>query len=179
MRCAKGVAAALLACAFGTGCFPFGGDRPVIMDVFMAILGGATPKSAPLPRGKTQKVEGQLNVTASVTIGGLDGTYDVTLGPYGQFTGTAQIKGKKGAKLVAEGPELLAAVQGMLLDALESDVTVSEAKAKVSGKQTTGGVNKRYKGKIKFKGTLASGPDAGANVKGKITTSGDLEAVSG
>ena len=127
----------------------------------------------------TQKLEGQVNVTASVSIGGLDGTYDVTLGPYGQFTGTAKIVGKKGAKLVDEGsPELLAAVQGMLLDTLQSDVTVSEARAKISGKQTTGGVNKRYKGKIKFKGTLASGPNAGANVKGKITTSGDLEAVS-
>ena len=179
MRRARGVAAFVAACAFGAGCVPFGSDRPVIMDVFMAIFASATPKSAALPRGKAQRLEGQVEVTASVSIGGLSGTYDVTLGPYGQFTGTAKIVGKKGAKLVDAGsPELLAAVQGMLLDTLDSDVTVSEAQAKVTGKQTTGGVNKRYKGKIKFKGTLASGPNAGASVKGKITTSGDLEAVS-
>ncbi|HWP67349.1 MAG TPA: hypothetical protein VNO26_15745 [Candidatus Limnocylindria bacterium] len=176
MRGSKGVAALLAACGLGSGCFSFAADRPVVMDVLMLVLGDALPEPVVLPR-KAQKLEGQANVTASVAIGGLDGTYDVTLGPYGRFAGTAKVVGKKGAKLVVkDSPELLAAVQGIVLDTLGVDVTVSGAKGKVVGKQTTGGVNKRYKGKIKFKGTVASGLSAGARVKGKITTSGDLEA---
>src|SRR5262245_34787930 len=112
MSRAKGVAAFVLAWVFAAGCFPFAGDRPVIMDVLMLVLGSATPKSVALPRSKTQKLEGQLNVAASITIGGLDGTFDITLGPYAQFTGTAKIVGKKGAKLVADGsPQLNEAVQ--------------------------------------------------------------------
>lgn len=176
MRRATGVAAFLVVCVLGAGCVPFTGSHP--FDILLAIFVGATPQGYPevVARAKGQKLEGQLAVTASVTIGGLSGQYDVTLGPYGQFVGTAKIVGKKGAKLVVEDdPGLVAAVQGMLLDALEADVTVSEAKAKISGKQTTGGVKKRYKGKIKFKGTMASGASAGAKVKGKITASGDLE----
>ena len=173
---AKNIVACVVACVLGAGCVPFEGSHPI--DVLLAIFVGATPKgsSATVARAKGEKLEGQLTVPATITIGGLDGTFDVTLGTYVQFTGTAKIVGKKGAKLVVDGsPQLNEAVQGMLLDALEADVAVTEAKAKVSGKQTTGGVNKRYKGKIKFKGAMASGPNAGANVKGKITTSGDLE----
>jgi hypothetical protein len=143
-----------------------------------AVSGRVSGDTAPAARQARarEKLTGQLEIPATVTIGGLSGTYDVTLGTYGQFAGSAKVVGKKGAKLVVEDtPELLAAVHGMLLDALATDVTVSEAKAKVSGKQTTGGVNKRYKGKIKFKGTIATGNDAGAEVKGKVSTSGDAE----
>lgn len=154
-------------------------EHPVIMDCFMLLV-GATAKSAvagaAIPQAK-QKLTSQLTVPATVTIGGLSGTYDVTLGPYGQFAGTADIIGQKGAKLTDDGSAgLLAAVHGILLDALATDVTVTEATAKIKGRQTTGGVNKRYKGKIKFKGTVASGADAGAAVKGKISATGDLAA---
>lgn len=169
---------ALVSAAFLTsGCIPeIDTPEPVIMDVLMLVV-GATAQTVPAvyPQAK-QKLTSQLTVDTQVDIGGLSGTYDVTLGPYGQFAGTAQIIGQKAAKLTDDGSaELLAAVHGMLLDALAADVSVTTAKAKISGKQTTGGVNKRYKGKIKFKGTIASGTDAGANVKGKISTKGDLE----
>jgi hypothetical protein len=135
------------------------------MDVLMLFLAGAT-----------EKRKAEIAVETTATIGGLDGTYDVTLGPYGVFAGTATIVGKKGAKLTIEDtPELQAAVEGVLLDALATDVMVTAAKAKIVGKQTTGGVKKRYQGKIKYEGTVATGPDAGKAVKGKIKAKGDLE----
>ena len=163
-----------------SGCVPeIDRAHPVIMDVLMLVV-GATGKSADtavaVPQAK-QKLTADLTVPATVTIGGLSGTYEVTLGTHGQFVGTAQVIGQKKAKLVDEGSaELLAAVHGILLEALSQDVTVSEVKATINGKQTTGGVNKRYKGKIKFKGAVASGADAGASVKGTIKAKGDVAA---
>ena len=168
---------ALVCAALVSGCIPDGRPETVIMDVLMLIVGAGRKSvvAAIEPQAAGQKLTSQLNVESTVTIGGLSGTYDVVLGSYGRFTGTAQIVGQKGAKLRDENsPALLAAVQGILFDALAADVTVIEAKAKINGKQTTGGVRKRYKGKIKFTGTLASGPNAGASVKGKISTKGDL-----
>jgi hypothetical protein len=161
-----------------SGCVPLGNSpASVVMNTLMLIV-GATPKSAPVvAAAKRRKVTGQLTVATQVTIGGLAGTYDVTLGPYGQFSGTAEIVGRKAAKLTDDGSAgLLTAVRGILLDSVGADVTVTSARAKVSGRQTTGGVHKRYKGKIAFAGTLAGGTDAGAAVKGKIKTKGDLEA---
>ena len=178
MRGRRSICALVCVATLASGCIPDGG-RPetVIMDVLMLLV-GAGRKSAVavvVPQAASQKLTAQLNVDAAVTIGGLSGIYDVVLGPYGRFTGTAQIIGQRGAKLREENsPALLAAVQCILFDALAADVTVTEATAKINGKQTTGGVHKRYKGKIKFKGTLASGADAGASVKGKISTQGDL-----
>src|SRR5262245_36917925 len=106
MRHVKGVAALGLACLFGGGRVAFEGAETI--DVLLAICVGATPKgSSSLEARKTQKLEGQLSVPATITIGGLDGTFDVTLGTYVQFTGTAKIVGKKGAKLVVDGaPQL-------------------------------------------------------------------------
>lgn len=181
MRHRGSVLAFACTAALASGCIPlFDTSRPVVMDVLMFVVAGAEAQLvAPLVAApaKRQKLTAELTVETTVTIGGLDGTYDVTLGPYGHFAGTAKVIGKKRAKLVDDGsPELLAAVHGIVLDALAADVTVSEAKAKVSGKQTTGGVHKRYKGRIKFKGTLAAGASVGAGVKGKISTKGDLEA---
>jgi hypothetical protein len=162
-----------------SGCIPeIDKPHPVIMDVFMVLVGatGRSVAGVAVPQAK-QKLDSELTVPATVTIGGLSGTYDVTLGTYGQFTGTATIVGQKGAKLTDDGsPGLLAAVQGIVLDGLATDITVSEAKASIKGKQTTGGVKKNYKGKIKFKGTVASGANAGAIVKGKISAKGDLAA---
>lgn len=160
-----------------TGCVPVGNSpETVIVNTLMLIV-GAVPKSAPVvAEGVRRKITGDLSIAAQVTIGGLTGTYDIALGPYGSFAGTAEIVGTKAAKLTDAGsPTLLAAVHGMLLDAIAADVTVSTATAKITGRQTTGGVHKRYKGKIAFAGTLASGAEAGASVKGKITTKGDLE----
>jgi hypothetical protein len=164
-----------------SGCVPeIDRPHPVIMDVLMLLVGGGSAKSTAtavaVPQAK-QKLTAELTVPATVTIGGLSGTFDVTLGTHGQFVGTAQVIGQKKAKLVDDGSaELIAAVHGILLEALSQDVTVSEAKATINGKQTTGGVNKRYKGKITFKGTVASGADAGSSVKGKIKAKGDVAA---
>jgi hypothetical protein len=165
--------------ALTSGCVPeIDREHPVVMDVLMLVVGatGRSVTGVAVPQAKT-KLTSELTVPATVTIGGLSGTYDVTLGSHGQFTGTAEIKGQKGAKLTDDGsPGLLAAVHGIVLDGLATDVTVTEAKATIKGKQTTGGVQKNYKGKIKFKGTVASGPDTGATVKGKISAKGDLAA---
>jgi hypothetical protein len=177
MRGRRTIGALMCAATLASGCIP-DSARPetLVMDVLMLLVGAHRPGGLAIaPQAAGHKLTSQLNVDATVTIGGLSGTYDVVLGSYGQFTGTAQIIGQKGAKLTDDGsPALLAAVHGILVDALAADVTVTEAKAKINGKQTTGGVHKRYKGKIKFKGTLASGADAGTSVKGKISTAGDL-----
>lgn len=172
-------ACALVLAALSSGCVSeLDKEHPVIMDVLMAGL-GLTPRSVTgvaVPQAKT-KLTSELTVPATVTIGGLSGTYDVTLGTYGRFTGTARIIGQRGAKLTDDGsPGLLAAVHGIVLDGLATDVTVTEAKATINGKQTTGGVKKKYKAKIKFTGTVASGADAGVAVKGKISAKGDLAA---
>ena len=177
MRGRRSVCALVCAATLASGCIP-DSARPetLVMDVLMLLVGARRPGGLAIePQAAGRKLTAQLNVDTTVTIGGLSGTYDVVLGPYGRFSGTAQIVGQKGAKLTDENsPALLDAVHGILVDALAADVTVTEAKAKINGKQTTGGVHKRYKGKIKFKGTLASGADAGASVRGKISTSGDL-----
>lgn len=153
-------------------------DEIVIMDVLMLGV-GATGK--PVARDVVAaparaKLTAELPIASTVTIGGLSGTYDVTLGSYGRFTGSATVVGRRAAKLTVEGSaELAAAVQAILADALATDVTVSSAKAKITGRQTTGGVKKKYKGKIKWSGTVAAGPDAGTAVKGKLSAKGDLE----
>lgn len=177
MRYRRSVAAVVCAAALSAGCIPeIDRPEPVVMDVLMLIV-GATRRSAPVESAaaRRQKHTGEITVQTTVTIGGLSGTYDVTLGPYGQFAGTAQVIGQKGAKLVDEGsPQLAAAVQGIVRDAVGYDVADLTATARVTGRQTTGGVRKRYKGQIKFTGAVASGADAGATVKGKIKTKGDL-----
>jgi hypothetical protein len=146
------------------------------MDLFMAIFANAAPRGVSVAAAQKQKMSSELSVETQVSIGGLSGTYDVTLGSYGRFTGTATIVGQKAAKLADDGsPALLAAVRAMVADALATDVNVSAAKAKITGRQTTGGVKKKYKGRIRFEGTVVSGADAGAAVKGKISTKGDLE----
>lgn len=151
-------------------------EEPVIMDVLMLLVGAQPVTEVVAQAQNKQKLETELTVPTLVTIGGLSGTYQVALGTYGVFSGTAKVIGQRNAKLVQKDtPELLEAVRGMLADATATDVTVSTAKLTLKGKQTTGGVNKRYKGKIKFKGTVASGASAGATAKGKITTAGDLE----
>ena len=177
MRGRRSICALVSAATLASGCIPESAKpETVVMDVLMLLVGAGrrSADAAVVPLASPKRTS-QLHVETTVTIGGLSGTYDVVLGSYGRFTGTAQIIGQKGAKLRDDGsPALLAAVQGLLFDALAADVTVTEAKAKINGKQTTGGVRKRYKGKIKFKGTLASGADEGASVKGKISTKGDL-----
>lgn len=175
----RGVGALACAMVLSAGCIPeVDRAEPVIMDVLMLVV-GATGSSgrdvATAAPASREKLRAELTVQSTVSIGGLSGTYDVTLGSYGQFSGTATIVGQKAAKLTDDGSAgLLTAVQGIVLDAFARDVTVSEAKAKITGRQTTGGVKKKYKGKITFKGTVASGAGAGAAVKGKIATKGDL-----
>jgi hypothetical protein len=175
--CRRGVGAVVCAAVLSSGCVSLDGRaEDVVMDVFMAVFANAGPRAISVAAAKKEKLSAELTVPTEVSIGGLSGTYDVTLGTYGGFSGTATIVGQKAAKLTDDGSaELLAAVGAIVADALATDVTVATAKAKITGRQTTGGIKKKYKGKITFAGTVASGPSAGSAVKGKIATKGDLE----
>jgi hypothetical protein len=126
-------------------------------------------------KAASQKVDLPVDVTGS--IGGLSGTFSLTLGSYGTFGGTATIgRDRKSAKLKAEDTEELKdLVHAVLVDAVSQDVTVNEVKLTASGRQTTGGVKKSWNVKIKYKGVVASGPDIGRSVKGTLKSKGSYE----
>jgi hypothetical protein len=69
----------------------------------MAVLGSTLPRSASVAAPITKE---KLTGATKVTIGGLSGTYDLTLGSYGAFAGAAQIIGQKAAKLANGGSEI-------------------------------------------------------------------------
>jgi hypothetical protein len=154
--------ASVVACGIALpGCIPFTGCE--VMDFILTTGGFPIEKKA---------LKGNLSVDADVTIGGLAGTFDVTFGSYGRFQGTAKIVGQKASKYKETNTDgLKAMVHGMLLDAYGRDVVVTNASASFNMKQTTGGVSKKYKCKITFKGLVGT-----KKVKGTIKTSGDLEA---
>jgi hypothetical protein len=163
----------VVASALLSGCLPEveisrGNPLGAFMSVFAGRSGG-DPK-------RTVKSKGTVDITITGSIGGLSGEYDLTLGTYGTFSGTGTIgKNRKSATVKAEDTdELRALVHAVLLDEFATDVTVTTVKAKVVGKQTTGGVKKSWKGSITFQGTVASGPDMGKRVKGKLTSKGVL-----
>ncbi len=168
------VAAAALPLA---GCFPreIAAGNP--LGFFMRLLGGGGLK-AKLP---VTIVDTTVDVDIVASVGGLSGTYDVTLndptgGTFGAFSGTTEIK--RGRYIVISdpgSPELMSTVAAIASKALGGDgVTIVTVKGKVSAYQTPGGVDAIFKAKIKFTGIVTSGPNVGAIIKGgKITASGD------
>lgn len=133
----------------------------------MALTGGYTP-----PYKAATRMEGTLSLDISADVGGLAGTYDVTVseteGPeFGSFTGTGTVKRGRFVTIKDSGsPELLATVDAMVQRATGEQVTITSAKAKVKSWQQPGGVAAGFAAKVKYKGTVDSGPDAGKRIKG-------------
>lgn len=155
-----------------SGCLDMVLRESGVLGLFMVLIsggGGYSYKSV-------DKVESDVDVDIVADVGGLSGTYEVTLsdpggGDFGTFTGTGTVKRGRFVTLKAKDtPELLATVEALAEKALGEQVTITRAKAKVKTWQAPGGVEAGFKAKVKFKGTVDSGPNAGGKIKkGKIT----------
>jgi hypothetical protein len=161
-----------------TGCISdllgFGG----IVEFFLrgiGVGGGLTTTSVSAAPAKTPRIKESIPVQVTASIGGLAGTFDVTVGGYGSLTGVADIKGQKKAVLkVQDDAQMAALIEAMVLDVAGVQVEVTTSKTKFKGKQTTGGVKKKYKCRIAWKGTVVGGPAAGMAVSGRLKTKGTL-----
>ncbi|MCE9634724.1 MAG: hypothetical protein K8T90_03375 [Planctomycetes bacterium] len=154
------------------GCFPkSSAPADVIADTLMLVVGARPSKSQ---AAKPVKLAGSTTIPTTVTIGGLTGTYDVTLSGIGSFSGTAKVHGGRSVAIVDKGTDgLKSAVLNIITSTFDETPVLTKAKATFSGRQTTGGVKKLFKGKIVFSGTIRGG----LKLKGTIRTSGDLEAA--
>ena len=160
-----------------SGCFSATLNQVGPLGLIMTIFTGNIPAKPYPQKKKKRKLKNKADVVFTGTIGGLSGTFNVNIGNYGTLMGTAEIKGAKKAKLkVEQGDEnLFQLVEAAVLDRLGIEIDVTEATAKFKGSQTTGGVKKKYNVKIKFKGTVLSGEDAGAAVKGTAKMKGSFK----
>lgn len=147
------------------------------LDFFLRGLGvGGFRSTASTAAAKAPKVRESIPVHLSGSIGGLSGGFQVTVGPYGTLTGTADIKGRKRAALkVKDDAQIAALIQAVVLDVTGAQVDVTKSKTAFKGSQTTGGVRKKYKCKVAWKGTVVDGPAAGTAVSGKLKTKGAFE----
>jgi hypothetical protein len=159
-----------------TGCLSSILSQVGPLGLFM-LVHGAVPKTNKAPgKKKVTRFEDKSDVAFSGSIGGLTGTYSVDVGNYGTLEGTADIKGQKKAKVRADGDaELHSLIEAAVLDRLGVDIDVHLATVKYDGKQTTGGVKKKYNLRIKFEGTVLSGDLAGNTLKGKLKAKGKFE----
>jgi len=157
------------------GCLPYdliNSGNP--LGAFVVYLSYYKAKSSPAKAPKP--IKGHLDVALTGSIGGLTGDYSLGFGSYGQFTGTGKIGRDHRSATVsaADSQELRDLVHGIVLDSTAVDLTVTQASAKVTGRQTTGGVKKSWKGTIKFQGTVVSGGIVGRTVKGTLKSKGHL-----
>lgn len=160
------------------GCVP--GDWLEAMQI--AIFGQILyPNGGPGPYAKGTPLEESITADVTANFGGLDGTYDITIddpdgGTFGSFSGTGTVKRERFVTLKDNESEgLYSTVAAMLGKALDGEsVDLTKAKAKVTAYQTPGGVEKHFKLKISFAGTITSGPSAGNTVKGKMTSEGQF-----
>jgi hypothetical protein len=144
------------------------------LAAFVVVLSYSKAKSSPAKAPKP--IKGHLDVALTGSIGGLTGDYTIGFGTYGQFTGTGKIgHDRRSATVTAVDSQALRdMVHGIVLDATAVDLTVTQASAKVTGRQTTGGVKKSWNGTIKFQGTVNSGGIVGRTVKGTLKSKGHL-----
>lgn len=150
-------------------CFP-------VLFLIVVLVNVSIVGLAPLSPDAKPRVKTEIPVTIDGSIGGLDGTFDIDVGTYGTITGTAQIKGQKSARLKAkDDAQANAIVEAIVLEQTGVEIDVTKSKTVFKGSQTTGGVEKRYKLSIKWKGEVATGPETGKRVKGKIKTKGSFE----
>jgi hypothetical protein len=114
---------------------------------------------------KATPFEATLDVEIGAVVGGVDGTYTVTLddpegGTFGTFTGTGVVKRGRFVTIKAKDtPELLATVEALVEAAHGQDITLTKAKATVKANQSIGGVDPTFKAKITFAGTMTGSGD--------------------
>ncbi len=157
-----------------SGCVPGARNVHTVFGIFVNLA----PKSpsAEKKSKKKAKLKENLGVDLDVTIGGLDGTFDIGVGEYGTLTGTVNIKGQKGARAKAKSDEQVAAlVEALILDRTGVTIQVTKSKTTFKGSQTTGGVKKKFKCQIVWKGQVTAGAEVGKRVRGKIKTKGSYE----
>lgn len=157
------------------GCFPKSWvalDPFLVQLRFLVFLAGGDPWIDEATKTRKMTFEEQVEVTGNV--GGLDGTYDLTLGTYGAFSGTAKVKRQRFVTLkVADTPELRAAMDAALTDALGANVSVSKAKGKLKALQTPGGVKVKASGTLSFQGSVDDGPNAPRTFRGTLKIKGE------
>jgi hypothetical protein len=162
------------------GCYPYqliNSGNPLAAFIVVMSWFRAKPEAKALSAAKPPKPKkGRLDIPLTGEIGGLSGEYTIGLDTYGTFSGTATIgRDNRSAKLkVVDTPELLQTVTAMIVAEFGEDVSITTATAKVTGRQTAGGVKKLWNGTISFKGTVLSGPNQGLGVKGKFKSKGNL-----
>jgi hypothetical protein len=157
------------------GCF----DKEIAernpLGIFMRVLAG----DFVIAYAKASKVETELEVDIVADVGGLDGTYSITLdnpegGTFGTFSGTGVVKRGRFVKIVDTGsPELLATVEAIVETTIGQDVTIEKAKGKVSAFQTPGGVEAVFKAKITFSGFTVGGELDGVKIRGGKILAGE------
>jgi hypothetical protein len=162
-----------------TGCISDLLSTGGIIEFFLrgiGVGGGLTTANVQTAAAKTPTVRQSIPVDLTASIGGLAGTFDVSVGGYGTLSGTADIKGKKKAALKVQDDEQMAAlIEAMVLDVTGAEVDVLASKTVFKGKQTTGGVKKKYKCRVAWKGTVVTGNAAGTPVRGRLKTKGTIE----
>ncbi len=164
-----------------SGCFPKGMNYKLVrLYMIMRILYSGFPWG---PAKGSTKIDTSVDVDITADVGGLDGTYDVTVsipgeGDIGTFTGTGTVKGGRFVAIKDDGSqELLDIVDALAERVTGEDVTVTKAKAKVKAWQTPGGVEAGFKAKISWQGTIDSGPAAGKAIKGGKITAEDEQST--
>ena len=73
-----------------------------------------------------------------------------------------------------DDPQAASLVKAMVLDMTGSDIDVTTTKTGFKGSQTTGGVKKKFKLRIAYKGTVATS-DGPKKVRGRLKTKGVFE----
>lgn len=159
------------------GCIPREIYQRNPLGALMRLLSG---NISPYKAKVLSTVETTVDVDITASVGGLDGTYDITLddpdgGTFGNFTGTATVKRGRFVSVKAdEGEALFSAVAGIVGKALGGEtVSLSKVKAKVTANQEPGGVAANFKAKISFDGDVLTGPNTGNRVKGKLEGEGN------
>lgn len=149
------------------------------LGLIMTIFTGSAPSKVAnkKKRKKKIKLKSKEDVEVTGSYGGLSGTYDIDVADYGNLEGVADIKGSFKAKIKTKDFDEAAAVviEAAVLDRLDVEIDVTDTNIKYKGRQTRGGVKKIYNAKVKFEGTVASGENAGARVKGKLSFRGRFE----
>jgi hypothetical protein len=163
------------------GCSEWVRSENQIMDVLLLMVGAGPTSKTPV-----EKIETEITVEVSGSVGGLDGTYDFDFndpegGTFGSIAGTTKVKDGKPRQaelgrisITDKGSEdLISTLQSIAGKLVGGDVTITKAKGKIKGSQFispfSGDINSTFQFSSTFRGTVTSGPMLGATIKkGKI-----------